>query len=130
MFDRYKQLDENNESDDSCNEEEADYEIYSQDDDKQLYNEKNKREKKNAKRTSKKTVEFSSEPLVLAINSKRKFYYAFSFKWSDQRGAQDCFGFDEDVQTRFVGELSNWLDKFTEGLDLNKKCVETWPRLS
>jgi len=122
MFEKYKQLDGNNEveNSDSSNAE-SDYEIYSQDEDKQLYNEN---------KSSKKQIEFDGDCIVLGINSLRKFYYVFNFKWNKQKSVKDFSQIGEKFEIKFVEEFSNWMDKLTEGLDLKKKNVHDWPTFS
>jgi hypothetical protein len=127
MYEKYKQLDGNNEveNSDSSNEE-SDYEIYSQDEDKQLYNEN----KRALNKSSKKQIEFDGDCIVLGINSLRKFYYVFNFKWNKQKNVKDFSQIGENFEIKFVEEFSNWMDKLTEGLDLNKKIVQDWPSFS
>ena len=132
MYERYKQLDENNDVDNSeSGSEEAEYEIYSQDEDKQIFSENKKDLKKRSKRLNltKKQIEFDGDCIILAVNSLRKFYYVFNFKWN-RHVSQDCLGLGDDFDSKFIDEFSNWMDKLTEGLDLNKKIIKDWPIFS
>lgn len=143
MFERYKQLGEHSShhhhkkrqvdsdsesSSSSSNNSDSEYEIYSQDDHKQLY-------AATDKKVASSSIEFDGDAVVLAINSARKFYYVFNFKWQENQvgggksriNNNNCTSLEDN---KFIDEFSNWLDKLTEGLDLNKKSVQDWPAFS
>jgi hypothetical protein len=139
MFERYKQLGEckhikKNKPDSDSNSDsfssssknsDSEYEIYSQDEDKQLYAEK---------KSSSSSIEFDGDAVVLAINSARKFYYVFNFKWQENANQAGKSRVENRTvlgdDSKFIDEFSNWLDKLTEGLDLSKKYVQDWPAFS
>jgi hypothetical protein len=87
--------------------------------------------------------------LLLAINSSKKYFTRFLFKprsgqsylnvnQTDSRTSvvEECLNLDDSDQTQlyqqeFVTEVSNWIDKYTEGLcEQNKKFVSEWPEFT
>ena len=74
MYEKYRQLDGNEiENSDSSNEE-AEYEIYSQDEDKKLFNENNR----DLKNKNKKNIEFDGDCVILGNYSFYKTLAIFS----------------------------------------------------
>ena len=75
--------------------------------------------------------------VVLAINQQRKFYLVFNvkrkilnFRCRDEENIyESCLGFNSELEDKFEKGLSNWLDKLTEGLNMNyvKYQVKKWP---
>lgn len=133
IFDKYKQIDdetgENSESESTASGETTD--DYEQID-------------------AKVSIDLKSECNVLAINNQQKYYTVFNFRFSGQNstyinlrrknsksgnislmdqsmGLEESYS--EQLENKFINELCNWMDKFTEGFLSNKIYVKQWPRL-
>lgn len=84
-----------------------------------------------------KLINIKKNYLVLAINQQRKFYLIFNvarkilnFRCRDEENIyESCLGFNSELEDKFENGLSNWLDKLTEGLNMNnvKYQVKKWP---
>lgn len=117
----------------SNNSDEEEYDIYNpnEDDDPSHV-------KPRSNRSSKRKDDFDGDCAVLAVNSKRKYYYVFNFKYSAKKRRslsnsssmmEDSLGLNQDAfELRLFKELRNWLDRFIDGFDLGKRKVEQWPR--
>ena len=111
MFEKYKQIGEENDEDDFEHIDESDDEA-----------------KANLNK-----LDFDNDLIVLAINQQRKHFMIFntnSANLDKNSNMAESLGFDEldRSDNRFETQLSNWLDKLTEGLNMSKKyVVKKWP---
>ncbi|CAF0926373.1 unnamed protein product, partial [Brachionus calyciflorus] len=96
-------------------------------------------------------IDLKADCNVLAINNSNKYYIPLNFRLNDPNGSDSSYlnlqrrnsvnkslmeqsiGFEESysiqMENKFVLELSNWLDKFTEGLLSNKTQIKEWPEM-
>ena len=93
-------------------------------------------------------IDLKADCNVMVINSSQKYYIPLNFRLNDPNESPSSYlnlqrknsnksfmeqsiGFEESyssqMETKFMSELSNWLDKFTEGLLSNKNFVKEWP---
>jgi len=96
--------------------------------------------------SKKKAFQLDSDCLVLAISPLRKYYSMLKLnsektssyldiKTKNQKVEpfENSVGFEERIsiqdERKFILKLSNWLDKFTEGLCSEKIFVKDWPTL-
>ena len=91
--------------------------------------------------SKKKAFQLDSDCLVLAISPLRKYYSMLKLNsektssYLDINPGGESFensvGFEERYsiqdERNFILKLSNWLDKFTEGLCTEKIFVKDWP---
>jgi hypothetical protein len=94
--------------------------------------------------SKKKAFQLDSDCLILAISPTRKCYSMLKLNsekassYLDIKTQVESFensiGFEERYsiqdERKFILKLSNWLDKFTEGLCTEKIYVKDWPTLS
>jgi hypothetical protein len=91
----------------------------------------------NSSSSNREIIDFKRNYIVLSINQQRKFYLMFSlpkkilnFRCRDEDNIyESSLGFSSELEDKFENELSNWLDKLTEGLNmnLNRYQVKKWP---
>jgi hypothetical protein len=82
-------------------------------------------------------IDFKKNYIVLAINQQRKHYLVFkvaktilNFRCRDEDNIyESSLGFNSELEDKFENGLANWLDKLTEGLnmDFKKYNVKKWP---
>lgn len=82
-------------------------------------------------------IDFKKNYIVLGINQQRKYYLVFNvakkilnFRCRDEDNIYDSsLGFSSELEDKFESGLANWLDKLTEGLNMNfkKYHVKKWP---
>ena len=82
-------------------------------------------------------IDFKKNYIVLGINQQRKYYLVFNvakkilnFRCRDEDNIYDSsLGFSSELEDKFESGLANWLDKLTEGLNMNfkKYPVKKWP---
>jgi hypothetical protein len=132
MFDKYKELVNDDQSQSSSKKTDSTQSLSSTSSDEGF--------EKIMKSESSSKLDGSCE--ILAINSAKKYFTKYNFKPNKSSYLnlkinnkksdllEECLSFEDDVtyQQEFISDLSNWLDKYTEGLcDQNKKYVEAWP---
>ncbi len=83
-------------------------------------------------------IDYKNSLTCLAINNQRRHFLILSLpakslemKRAKLSGIEGCMGFEsgnEIFENKFQIELGNWLDKLTEGLNMNEKfTVRKWP---
>ena len=111
MFQKYRQIGEENDEDDFEHIDESDDEA-----------------KANLNK-----LDFDNDLIVLAINQQRKHFMIFNTNAANldkDSNMAESLGFDDldRCDNRFETQLSNWLDKLTEGLNMSQKyVVKKWP---
>ena len=82
-------------------------------------------------------IDFKKNYIVLALNQQRKYFLVFkvaktilNFRCRDEDNIyESSLGFNSELEDKFEHGLVNWLDKLTEGLnmDFQKYNVKKWP---
>lgn len=82
-------------------------------------------------------LDYENSLIVLAINQQRRHFLIFNIDSINlhthiDSNIENCLGFDDSTSNRYENKfqvkLSNWLDKLTEGLNMNDKfTVKKWP---
>ena len=81
-------------------------------------------------------LDYDRSLICLAINQQRRHFLIFNidiknlFTTCDSNVTEACFGLDDSrrFENKYQIELTNWLDKLTEGLNMSDKfTVKNWP---
>ena len=88
----------------------------------------------------KNTIDLEADSNVIALYSSQKYFFSFNLYLNDndesyfylngKNGnlAEEKISFS--MEKKILSEISNWLDKFMDGMLSNKKYVKKWPTIN